>query len=157
MNPMRSLIAAPLVLMLCAAAPLHAQAGGSPTHREAVKRFLEVTNVRQTLEQGIELMLKSQATQAPQMGAYTKVMRDFYNEHMSWAVMEPDYTRVYLETFTEPELRELIKFYESPAGRTLVAKTPLVTAKTSELTTQRLQGLMPELMKRLQAAMGGAP
>jgi uncharacterized protein len=122
-----------------------------------VRRYLEVTNVRQTLEQGIDLMLKNQASQMPQMGAYTKVMRDFYNEHMSWAVMEPDYTRVYLATFTEPELRELIRFYESPAGRALVAKTPIVIEKTTELTSQRLQTLMPELMKRLQAAMGGTP
>ena len=36
---------------------------------------------------------------------------------MDWAVLEPDFTRVYLELFTEPEVRELIAFYETPLGQ----------------------------------------
>jgi hypothetical protein len=89
----------------------------------------------------------------PQLAPFANVLQDFYREQMSWSALEPEYTRVYLELFTEPEVRELVAFYQSPLGQKMLAKMPLLMAKSSELATRRIQAAMPQLMQRLQAAM----
>ena len=146
-----SRLIAPLALVVALGSPAAAQEA-APSHRAAVRRLMEVTRVRESLEQGAESMLRAQMQQAPQLARYETVLRDFYREEMSWAVLEPEFTRLYLEVFTEAELRELIAFYESALGQRLIAKMPLVMAKSNQLTSARLQGAMPRLMARLQAA-----
>ena len=158
---MRLTTAAPLaLLLLCASAPshtLHAQrADSARTHREAAQRYLVVTNARQGVEQNMAMLLKSQESQAPQMAAYTKVMRDFYEEQMSWSVLEPGFTQVYMEIFSEAELRSMIAFYQTALGQTMLAKMPAVMVRSHELTTNRLKAAMPQLTARLQAAMQAA-
>jgi hypothetical protein len=97
-------------------------------------------------------MLNQQMKQMPQLAPYKSILRDFYHEQMNWAVLEPEYTRLYLEVFTETELQQLSDFYETSLGQKLLAKMPLLMAKTSEPATRRLQAGMPQLMQRLQAA-----
>lgn len=123
------------------------------SHREAVRQLMEVTHVRELTEQSGDAMLKGQLQQMPQLAPYANVLQDFYREQMSWTALEPEYTRLYLELFTEPEVRELITFYQSPLGQKLLAKMPVLMTKSSELATRRIQAGMPQLMQRMQAAM----
>jgi len=123
------------------------------SHREAVRQLMEVTHVRELTEQTAETMLKGQLQQMPQLAPFSKVLEDFYREQMSWSVLEPEYTRAYLEVFTEPEVRELVAFYQTPLGQKMLAKMPLLMAKTNELVTRRVQAATPQLMQRMQAAM----
>jgi len=125
----------------------------SAAHRAAVKRFMEVTRVRELTEQSAGRMLDDQLQQMPQLAPLAGVLRDFYREQMSWTVLEPEYTRIYLEVFTEPELRKLTEFYQTPLGKTLLAKTPVLMSKTAEVTTRRMQAALPQLMERLQTTM----
>jgi hypothetical protein len=146
---------APLALIVAAATTpaLAQQATPTPTHREAVRRLMVVTRVREITEQSADAMLKGQLEQMPQLAPVANVLRDFYREQMDWSVLEPEYTRLYLEVFTEPEVRQMIAFYETPLGQMLLAKMPLLMQKTGELTTRRMQAAMPQLMQRLQTAM----
>ena len=123
------------------------------SHRAAVARLMAVTRVRELTEQSAEAMIASQVKQLPQLAPYASVLRDFYREQLNWSVLEPEYTRLYLEVFSEAELRELATFYESPLGQKMLAKMPLLMTRTNELTTRRMQAAMPQLMQRLQAAM----
>lgn len=155
---MRPIHVAPFALALCLAMPLHAQGTDSArTHREAVRRYLEVTNVRQTVEQNMNMLHRNMSAQAPASAAYAKLMSDFYREHLAWTVLEPDFTQVYLETFTEPELRGMIAFYESPLGQTVLRKMPGLTERSQELTAKRVQAAMPQLMEKMRATMGLPP
>ena len=123
------------------------------SHREAVRQLMEVTHVRELTEQSAETMLKGQLKQMPQLAPFAKVLEDFYHEQMNWSVLEPEYSRAYLEVFSEPEVRELIAFYQTPLGQKMLAKMPLLMAKTNELVTRRVQAATPQLMQRLQDAM----
>ena len=148
---------APLALTLVVATrPATAQQpAGDATHRAAVQRLMEVTRVRELLEGGIEGTLATQLRQMPQLAPHVGLLRDFYREQMDWKVLEPEYTRVYLEVFTEPEVRDLIAFYQTPLGQKMLTKMPLLMAKSNELATRRIQAAMPQLMQRLMEAMQG--
>jgi len=159
MQPIRLLV--PLALALAAlAAPARAQ--GTPadsSHDAAVRRLMEVSRVREMTEQIGETMLKTQLEQLPQIAPFASILRDFYREQLGWATLEPEYTRLYREAFTETEVREITAFYETPLGQRILDKTPALMQKASEMTTRRVQAAMPQLIQRLQAAMqeGGAP
>ena len=43
---------------------------------------------------------------------------------MTWDAMQPELTKMYTETFTEPELKEMAKFYGSPVGQKALEKMP---------------------------------
>ena len=141
------------VVVAAATHPAFAQAA-SPTaaHREAVRRLMIVTRVRELTEQSTDAMLKGQLEQMPQLAPFANILQEFYREQLAWTTLEPEYTRLYLEVFTEPEVRQLIAFYETPLGQTLLAKMPLLLQKTTELTARRVQAAMPQLIQRLQAA-----
>lgn len=126
---------------------------GDSAARAAVKQLMEVSRVREMTEQTADVMLKSQLEQMPQLGPYANILRDFYREQLGWAVLEPDLTQVYLEVFSESELRELIAFYQSPLGKKMLDKMPVLLAKSNELTSKRMQAAMPKLMERLEAAV----
>jgi uncharacterized protein len=135
-----------------AAAPAP-EAAVSASHRAAVQRLMAVTRVREMTEGNSEAMLAAQLRQMPQLGPFAGILRDFYREQMNWAVLEPEFTRLYVEVFSEAELRDLTRFYESPLGRTLLDKMPLLMAKSQELTARRMQAAMPQLTQRIMAAM----
>lgn len=54
---------------------------------------------------------------------------------------------MYAEAFTLTELEQLVAFYESPVGRSLMAKTVMLTQRTNE-TFERFQPLLEEAMRR---------
>ena len=78
---------------------------------------------------------------------YRKMIR----ENLGWESLKPEYIRIYRETFTEEELLDLTAFYESPTGRMLIQKTPLLEDKMGTVMDQRMKAMM----ERLQPACMG--
>jgi hypothetical protein len=126
---------------------------GSATHHAAVKQLLAVSHIREITEQTIDTMLKQQVQETPDLAPYQKILSDFYREVLNWNTLEPEYTRLYMEVFTEAEVREMITFYQTPLGQKLLTKMPLLMTKSNELASRRVQAAMPQLMQRLQTAM----
>ena len=125
----------------------------SATHREAVKQLMEVTRVRELTQQSMDEVMKSQMEQMPQLKPYEGIMQTFVREQMDWSILEPEFTRIYLDVFTEKELRDMVAVYKTPIGQVMLAKMPQLLAKSNEFTQKRLQAGLPILMQRLQAAM----
>ena len=146
-------LALPLALTLVALSrPAFAQ-DTSATHREAVKQLMTVTHLREVTAQSMDAVMKSQMEQMPQLKPYEGIMQTFLKEQMDWSILEPELTRIYLEVFTEKELRDIVAIYQTPVGQTMLAKMPVLFAKSNEFTQRRLQAGLPVLMQRLQAAV----
>ena len=69
---------------------------------------------------------------------------------LTFAKIEPLYTKVYKESFTQEEVSGLIAFLNSPAGAAYLKKMPQVQQKAAEAN----RSLMVPLMKQLQADIG---
>ena len=145
--------ALPIALALVALSRPGLAQDTSATHREAAKQFLTVTHLREVTGRSTDAIIKSQLEQMPQLKPYEGLMRTFMKEQMDWNVLEPEFTRIYAEVFTEKELRDITAFYQTPLGQLMLSKVPMVITKTNEFTQRRLQAGLPVLQQRLQAAM----
>lgn len=56
---------------------------------------------------------------------------------------------IYADAFTEDELVQMVAFYESPVGQSIVKKTPGLMPKTTQVMIE----LMPEIQSRMQTKM----
>lgn len=70
-------------------------------------------------------------------------------EEFAWEKWRDQYARFYAETFTEPELKELLTFYRSPAGRTYVEKSPQIQQRAQG----HVLGCMTSVNARVQAIL----
>ena len=64
---------------------------------------------------------------------------------------------VYAETFSQEELEAMRAFYESPVGKTMVDKQPLVAQRIYPLISQAQRDLLPRIKKIVQDETGAAP
>jgi hypothetical protein len=88
-------------------------------------------------------------------------MKSFLGKYMSWPSLKDDMVKIYMTEFTEPELKELTAFYNTPLGKKTVQKMPALMAKGAEMGQKRVQEHLPELQAAIQAkaapAAPGAP
>jgi hypothetical protein len=145
-------------LVICAffllAAP--AIANNAPPTEASIQQLLELTNVRQLLDQikGQMDTIMANAMHGAQQGQTLTPERQAVldrmkekmvaamNESLNWDTLQPLYVRTYQESLTQEELDGMIKFYKSPSGRAYIKKMPLIM--------QNIMGEMQEILKPLQ-------
>ena len=130
------------------------------SHRKAAAKLLEVTNVQQILEKvkaSVEVTMRQQleALKLSQDGreAASKAqqeMMEWFSEFFAWEKTRDMYTEIYVETFTEDELNELIAFNQSPLGQKVLKKMPELVQRSMEKTQQVLREAEPEVKRRLR-------
>ncbi|NMG65148.1 DUF2059 domain-containing protein [Azoarcus indigens] len=138
----------------------------TPT-RASVDKLLAVTETRKLMEQNqgqVEVMMRRAFEQnmanSPDPAAakavadkvIAKLAGQVRNE-LSWEKMEGFYVQLYTETFTQPEIDGLIRFYESEAGHAFTRKMPIVMQKSMMMTQERLAPLMQQLKTAIQEAV----
>jgi hypothetical protein len=141
--------AAPLV------APVQAtpKPGPTPTaaHLKTAAELLDIIHVDRTTKQTLDVLLRMQLQQQPKLQPYEDVLRAFLQKYMSWDSLKEDYARFYAEALTESELRQIIAFYKTPAGRKSIETIPALMAKGAQLGQQRVQENRAELQEMINA------
>jgi hypothetical protein len=99
-------------------------------------------------------MLAMQMQQNPAIAPYQTQMKAFLGKYMSWASLKDDMAKVYMTEFSEPELNDLNKFYQTPLGKKVVERMPALMAKGAEIGQKRVQEHLPELQAAIQAEAG---
>jgi hypothetical protein len=69
---------------------------------------------------------------------------------MTYAKIQPVFSKIYKETFSEDEVKGMTVFFQSPAGTAYLQKLPIIMQKSGEAN----RGMMVPLMKDLQADIG---
>jgi hypothetical protein len=64
--------------------------------------------------------------------------------------MKPAYVKLFSETYTEPQVDDLLAFYRSPTGQVMVAKSPELIVKANAIVQQKMLAAQPELQKLIQ-------
>ena len=138
-----------------------ATASADDASRQAkAAKLLELTNVSQMMNQMMDQMktmaqrqmasLNMPADQAAAAGESTDQMMNLIKEKLSWEKLQPLYTKLYSDVYTEEELDGIVAFYSSPAGHAMVAKQPQLMAKSMELIQPLMGNLQAEIMKTVQ-------
>ena len=117
-----------------------------------MRRYLTAIHFEQTLDNMMgalmPLMAKNALQQYPniteeQRGAIGDVVRDAMREDFTPKMIER-MIPVYAQAFSESELEAMVAFYESPAGQSIVRKTPSLAPQERG---DRPWELVPEIQK----------
>ncbi|WP_426490782.1 DUF2059 domain-containing protein [Hymenobacter sp. 102] len=130
-----------------------AQAPLSASQRKAAEELLAATNAEKNLTTSIDRMLAMQIEQNPGMKTVEPEMRAYITKYMSWSAMKEDMVQLYAREFTEKELKELAKFYQTPIGRKTIDKMPQLMAASMEIGQRRMQEHLPELQQAIAEKM----
>lgn len=155
---MRKLCVMVILLIASLASTAHAD---QASHRQAVLKLLEVTNARQMQDQMIvqinnmvEKQFDALDLDANGQEAARKVKKDmagWLSELLTWDAMKEVYVDIYMDVFTEDEIKEMTAFYQSPLGRKMLQKMPLLLQTTFARTQEMIQKKMPDIQKRLES------
>lgn len=122
------------------------------SHRAAVEKLFATMNMEKTHGSTLENILQQQIKSNPAMGALAPTMREFLTKYMSWAVVKDDMLKLYQEAFTEQEIGELNKFYDSQVGKKSIEQMPALMGKGMAIAQDRMKDHLPELQAALKAA-----
>jgi hypothetical protein len=121
------------------------------SHRKAVESLFALMEMESLLGQSIDQMLAMQVQQNQALVPYQAQMKAFLGKYMSWASIKEDMAKIYMTEFSESELNELVKFYQTPVGKKAVRRMPALMAKGAEIGQKRVQEHLPELQAAIAA------
>ena len=143
--------------ILCLAASVaHADEASKTAKAEEFLRLSKMEEIRQRImdlamrqmKAGLvqQIMgVKLSPDQETALGEFEDKVARVMSDALAWEKLKPAYVRLYTEAYSEAELDDIIAFYRSPTGQSVVAKGPALMAKASEIAQQRLATVMPEL------------
>lgn len=76
---------------------------------------------------------------------------DFMKTALNFDELRPSLVKTYQETWTEDEIQQLVKFYESPVGKKYVQVMPDLMQKGMKLAQGQVQKYAPDFGKKVQA------
>lgn len=136
-----------VVAAIFAAVLLHA-AEIADSHREAALEFLKAKGTPALLERQCELMLEKQLAAAPEYKDMRDTLAKFYRDTFGFEALKDDLVKLYAAEYSEAELRELTRFYNSGLGRKSVTVEEKLIPALSELFERRVTETVKAQMKK---------
>ncbi len=131
----------------------------------AAQDLFKAMKLQAGLSDTANAMIDSEISRNPGLTPYREVMVTWLKKYMTWEAMQPELTKMYTDTFTEAELKQMAAFYGSTAGQKsleklpeLMQRTAMAGAKLSQPHSDELRAAMTaksEELKQQAAAQGG--
>jgi hypothetical protein len=142
-------IPAVLILFSVGCWPL-AVAADAASHRQAVDRLFELTDMQQKIAESVDNVLAMQLGQNPALREHRDRVRAWLEKTIGWEGLKDEVTDMYLKTFTEQELEEMNAFYGSPTGRKVIKQLPALVQQRNRIAMQRMQDNLGELQQTIE-------
>jgi hypothetical protein len=128
-----------LVGMLLAALFVSAQSGD---YDKDLQKFLSINGSTETYTVVYDQLTTQMKAMKPNVpdSAWAILKTEVFDPAVNELVVQM--MPLYKKHFTDEDLKELITFYESPAGKKLVAETPLLTKETMQISQSWGMNLM---------------
>lgn len=138
-----------------ASAQATAPAAATPTAKQLrlAENLLNSVYSEASFDQLIDQAVTTQTNANATLKPYTSVMRDFMRKYMGWSTMRPQLAAIYAREFTEAELLDITRYYQSPTGQKAAARMPALMKAGMEIGQNAVQAHLPELTKALQEKM----
>jgi hypothetical protein len=69
---------------------------------------------------------------------------------MTGAGLKGDVAKIYAETFTQEEITQMGNFFQTPLGKMMNDKQPVVSEKMNAIMTERMMSTMPKVQQMMQ-------
>lgn len=150
------------LLALIAAQPVVAQ--NVPPTEDSVRHLLDLMQTRRTLDESMstmddymqKAMGQARQTQGQTLNARQQQIVDQFRtdmvsairDELAWSNIEPGIVSVYVKTFSQKEINDMVAFYSSPSGQSIANKLPLVSRQMGADVRERM---LPLIQKMQQA------
>ena len=127
------------------------------SHAADAERFLKLAHADKLtvpVYGQVQQMFAQRFAQAPEgkqavLESYQAKANAALDKAVGWDKLKPDMVKLYTSNFDEKELKELIRFYESPLGQKVLQRMPMLTAQSAQITQGKLETAVPEVNKLL--------
>ncbi len=119
-------------------------------HYKAAEDLMLAMNMPQNLDASIPKMVEMQAQSNPMLAGKQEALTAFMMKHSSWNALGKEYIKIYMEEFTETDLKELAAFYRTDLGKKLATKQNALSMKGSQMGQNAVAANMSELMQIMQ-------
>ncbi|TWR29979.1 DUF2059 domain-containing protein [Mucilaginibacter pallidiroseus] len=126
----------------------------TPSHLKAADDLLTAARADTLYKQNMATMLNQASGRIPeaQRAKFVTVMNAFMAKYISWELLKDQMAVLYAKEFTEKELKDLTAFYNTPLGKKLNSKQPILLQKGAEMGQLAVQSHQSELEKMMQDA-----
>lgn len=134
------------------------------SHTAAALELVGLINTREVFTSAFKVGMNAQLEQVKNAGLTQEQFKKVEGVLMGFADTvfdDPDLANgmmeIYRSEFSEAELRDLITFYKTPAGKKLLAKQNLLFNRGAEVGASIANKHKPKLFKQIQEALQPAP
>ncbi len=97
-----------------------------------------------------QLQTKIPAEKQQEFDDYKVEVSGLIRKNMRWGKLKDEFAELYIEMYSEDELRQLVGFYESPVGKKFIKRTPELMQRTVRIMQERMAAMMPEIQELTQ-------
>ncbi len=131
----------------------------APASDASIKELMEITHMQRLvgsiiaqtdgiMSKNIEKNLQGKEPTKQQQLAITKMkqrMMSVLKAEVNWQKLEPIYVKLYKSSFTEEEIKGMVEFYKTPAGKAVINKLPVVMQQTLVEVNKLIRRMQPKL------------
>lgn len=143
-----------LVGLLLFAAKINAQTptNFSASHLKASENMLLATGIDKSMATMTANVVDAFSNNVPEQNRaqFKTVLNNFFKKYLNWESVKDDFKRIYAEEFSEEELNQLVKFYNTPLGKKVNEKMPILQQKGMQLGQKIVQDHQEELQAEIQ-------
>ncbi|RFZ92461.1 DUF2059 domain-containing protein [Mucilaginibacter conchicola] len=141
-------------LLFCVAARAQTTPNITPAHLQTAEDLLRTIHADSLFKQNMSVMLQQASTNIPEdkRTKFIEVMNTFIAKYVSWDQLKDQLAVTYAKEFTVAEIKGLITFYNTPLGKKLLLKQPVLVAKGAALGQQMVQSHQVELQQMMEEA-----
>lgn len=124
---------------------LEAHAAAEDGRLQAAMNLLESMDMRVNLARTVEQVTSAEVEKSPELVPYKGVMLEFMNRYMGFDNLKADLAKLYADAFTQSELEELARFYQTPVGKKTLQRMPELTVRGGLLGQRKVEEHLVEL------------
>lgn len=145
----KHLLAVSLALFL-STSPTSAQMAAT-SHDQATLEFLEAIGIEKIVAEISTALANNLIRSNPPLAPHRDVIVAWSNKYVTWEATAPELVKIYAKAFTEPELKEITRFYGTPTGQKMAAHLPGLMESAAEAGGRLAGAHIADLQKMLQS------
>ena len=114
--------------------------------------LLDMDSMVESMYSQMEVMMQNMSKEMgviedekPILDKYYSKMTSIMKEEMSWEKIEPAVIDIYERNFSDKEIEDMLAFYRTESGKSLITKMPLVMQESIQVSQQFAQTALPKI------------
>lgn len=126
---------------------------GNSGDRMLAVSLLEAEGVPEMMEKTLQATLDVQMKESPELAPFRKAFETYLRKTISYEAQKEELVTIYLSVYTPDEIRELIRFYQTPIGRKKAAAGARIAIAAAETTQRKMRENIPAFQEQMQQSI----